>query len=85
MRRAVGYLDPIEGEPGADLIEGAEADPGLEDEPFEVPEPPVTGDPAVDDAVRRVAEVIGQPLDVEVTAYDAVHRALQDRLADVED
>lgn len=77
MRRAVGYVNPIDG--------GTGAQPEAGDEPFEVPEPPVTGDPVVDDVTRRVAEAAGQRLDVQATAYDAVHRVLQDRLADVED
>lgn len=60
-------------------------DPDEVDEPYEVPEPPVTGDPVVDDSVRRVAGAAVQSLDVQVGVYDGVHRALQDRLADVED
>jgi hypothetical protein len=76
---------------GSDIIDGtpvpawSELPQDVDDEPFEVPQPPVTGDPAVDDAVARVAEAARQPLDHQVGVYDAVHRALQDRLADVED
>jgi hypothetical protein len=70
-------VDPID--------DGTGTDPQAGDEPFAVPEPPVTGDPAVDGATQRVAETAGQPLDDQVAAYDAVHRTLQDRLADVED
>lgn len=55
------------------------------DVPYEVPEPPVTGDPVVDEGVRRVAAAAAQPLDVQVGVYDGAHRALQDRLADVGD
>lgn len=70
--------------------------PGDEAAPDEVPEPPQTGDAGVDAAVRELAEVVrgrlegqleGQldgPLDGQVAAYEQVHRALQDRLADVE-
>jgi hypothetical protein len=54
-------------------------------EPIEVPEPPVTGDPLVDEAVRRIAAAVRHPLEDQVPVYDAVHRGLQDRLADVED
>jgi len=56
-----------------------------QDAPFEVPQPPQTGDPVVDEAVVRVAAAVQLPLDDQVGVYDAVHRALQDRLADVED
>ena len=50
----------------------------------DVPEAPQTGDPGVDEAVARLREAVAGPLDGQVVAYDAVHRALQDRLADVE-
>ena len=50
----------------------------------EVPEAPLTGDAGVDEAVARLREAVAGPLDGQVAAYDAVHRALQDRLADVE-
>lgn len=83
-------MDPIEGalegasEQSREHDEQIEDDP-FEDEPYEVPEPPVTGDAMVDDATRRVALAAREPLDVQVAVYDAVHRGLQDRLADVED
>jgi len=50
----------------------------------DVPEVPLTGDAGVDEAVVRLAEAARGPLDGQVAAYDAAHRALQDRLADVE-
>lgn len=50
----------------------------------DVPEAPQTGDAGVDAAVARLAEAARGPLDGQVAAYDAAHRALQDRLADVE-
>lgn len=86
----MGYVDPIDDDPIDGSIDdpaggGTGADPQIGDEPVAVPEPPVTGDPAVDGAIGRVTEAAGQPLDVQVLAYDAAHRALQDRLADVED
>ena len=56
------------------------ADEGVEG----VPEAPRTGDPGVDEAVARLREAVGRSLDGQVAAYDGVHRALQDRLADVE-
>lgn len=45
---------------------------------------PVTGDDAVDEAVARLQDLTGVPLDGQPAVFDAVHRALQDRLADVE-
>ena len=47
-------------------------------------EPPITGDPVVDAAIAGLAGVIGVPVAEQPAAYDAVHRALQDRLADDE-
>jgi hypothetical protein len=83
--RAVGVpgTDDDDVDPAGGPAPFAEAD--ADEEPFEVPEPPVTADPVVDEAVRRVAAAARQPLDTQVAVYDAVHRALQDRLADVED
>ena len=48
------------------------------------PEPPVTGDPVVDEAVATVRHVLGVPVEEQPAIYDQVHRTLQDRLADVE-
>jgi metal-dependent amidase/aminoacylase/carboxypeptidase family protein len=48
------------------------------------PEAPHTGDDAVDAAVQLLAGVCDRPLDDQLAVYDAVHRTLQDRLADVE-
>ncbi len=49
-----------------------------------LPEPPVTGDAVVDGAVVRLLDVAAIPVDEQPAVYDEVHRALQDRLADVE-
>jgi hypothetical protein len=66
-------------------------EPVIDEEPvfdeeaaFDFPDPPQTGDPAVDQAIGAVAQAIGGPLEEQLTAYDAAHRTLQDRLADVE-
>jgi hypothetical protein len=45
---------------------------------------PATGDDAVDEALTRLATLDGAPLAQHVAAFDAVHAALQDRLADTE-
>ncbi len=52
---------------------------------LDVPEPPTTGDAEVDRALQHVRAAMTRPLADQVRAYDSVHRALQDRLADVED
>ena len=47
-----------------------------------VPEP--TGVPIVDAAVERLAELDALPTSEHVAVYDAVHRQLQDALADLD-
>jgi hypothetical protein len=49
--------------------------------PIEIPH---TGDLTVDEALSRLAEAAALPLEEQVGTFDAVHRTLQDRLADVE-
>ena len=44
-----------------------------------------TGDAAVDEALSRLPGLDGLPVREHVAVLDAVHAALQDRLADVED
>jgi len=43
-----------------------------------------TGDPHVDEALTRLDGLADLPLREHVAAFDAVHGALQDRLADAE-
>lgn len=43
-----------------------------------------TGDGSVDAALTRLAALDGAPLSEHVAVFDAVHAALQDRLADTE-
>ncbi|UZN04995.1 hypothetical protein [Cellulomonas sp. S1-8] len=45
---------------------------------------PVTGDDAVDEALRRLVDVEGHDLRSQVSTFEDVHGALQDRLADAE-
>jgi len=47
-------------------------------------EPPATGDGPVDEALARLAAAMSEQLEDQVTAYDAIHRTLTDRLTDVE-
>jgi len=44
-----------------------------------------TGDAAVDEALTRLGELSQQHVREHVAAFDAVHTALQDRLADTEE
>ncbi|ADG74553.1 hypothetical protein Cfla_1656 [Cellulomonas flavigena DSM 20109] len=44
----------------------------------------VTGDAAVDEAMRTLQGVEDRELRAQVTVFEDVHRALQDRLADAE-
>lgn len=57
-------------------------------EPMAVDQPPVeielTGDPRVDAALARLAELDELPTVAHVEVYDAVHRGLQDALADLD-
>ena len=57
---------------------------GAPESPGAVPEPPVTGDQAVDQATASVARALYEPLELQVQGYERAHRTLQDRLADVE-
>ncbi len=43
-----------------------------------------TGEPRVDAALARLAELDEQPTVAHVEIYDAVHRGLQDALADLD-
>jgi len=64
----------------ADNTEPAE---GQFDAP-ELPEPPHTGEPGVDEALTRLASVTGATLEEQLPVLESVHRTLQDRLADVD-
>lgn len=44
-----------------------------------------TGDAAVDAALTRLGDLSGLPVREHVAVFDAVHVALQDRLADTEE
>ncbi len=62
-----------------------EPEPEFDEEPvFDIPDPPQTGDADVDQAISALAQAIGGPLEEQLTVYEAAHRTLQDRLADVE-
>jgi hypothetical protein len=65
-------------EPPDDLPAASASDAGG----WERPEP--TGVPAVDEAVADVSELDQLPTGEHVAIYDAVHRKLQDALADLD-
>jgi hypothetical protein len=76
---------PDEGRPAvedAPQINDEAEDP--EGEAVHYPEPPRTGDAEIDEAIGALAHAVGGPLEERLTAFDAAHRTLQDRLADVE-
>ena len=50
----------------------------------DLPEPPYTGEPGVDEALARLASVTGATLEEQLPVLESVHRTLQDRLADVD-
>lgn len=52
--------------------------------PALAPQGETTGDDAVDEAMTRLDLLDGAPLAEHVAIFDAVHAALQDRLADIE-
>jgi hypothetical protein len=49
-----------------------------------LPEPPVTGDPRVDDALARLGELPELPVAEHLSVYEDVHRRLHDALADLD-
>ena len=61
-------------------------------EDYETPEPAAgrpapdgTGEPRVDEAMAVLADLAGRPPAEQVAGYEAIHRALQDTLATVDD
>jgi hypothetical protein len=50
----------------------------------ELPELPQTGDLGVDEALGRLAGITAATLEEQLPVLESVHRALQDRLADVD-
>ncbi len=74
---------PDDGDPRA-ADDAVVEDAAVEDTDEAVPHPDPTGDPAVDAATTDLARAAAGPLEARVDAFDAAHRALQDRLADVD-
>lgn len=70
---------------GDETVDGIGFPEAVDEQPdLSLPEPPLTGDDAVDRAVAEVAQAVIRPLEDQVAVIDAAHRTLQDRLADVE-
>jgi hypothetical protein len=69
-------------------VTGSDVDHDAGDRTARAPELPAareaTGDDAVDEALTRLAGLDRAPLAEHVAVFDAVHAALQDRLADTE-
>ena len=76
VRRAVGGSTADAGE-GITAPVPAKAGP---DETRDVPEPPVTGDEAVDEAMARLAEAQPRSFAERIEAAEHAHRSLQSRL-----
>ena len=67
----------------ADEMADEAASPATRERPYaSVPQP--TGVQTVDAAVERLAELDALPTNEHVAVYDAVHRQLQDALADLD-
>jgi hypothetical protein len=60
-------------------------DPEVVDPPVTVSQAPVTGQPAVDVAIRALAEVSEQPPAEQLPAYQAAHRTLRETLASIDE
>jgi hypothetical protein len=73
-----------ESEPVPEAVPGAETDAVGQSPTAQIPDPPETGDPEVDRAIGDLAGAMGGPLEEQLVVYEAAHRTLQDRLADVE-
>ncbi len=73
------HLVEAEVEPEAEPVEEEPQEPTPE-----YPDPPLTGDPGVDQVLAAVAQAVHGPLEEQLAVYDIAHRTLQDRLADVE-
>lgn len=58
--------------------------PDVVDPAVRVAAGPLTGDEAVDEALRRLVDVEEQALRDQVGVFEDVHGALRDRLADAE-
>jgi hypothetical protein len=76
---------PLEQPPEAPAAPARE-EPAAREEP--VPEPAgaePTGHPAVDAALRALAEVAGDPPADQLPAYQAAHRSLREALASIDE
>jgi hypothetical protein len=64
------------------VVEEQTTTDGVPGAPF--PPRPMTGDAGVDEAVARLEDLTETSLDDHPMVYEAVHRALVDRLGDLE-
>ncbi len=59
-------------------------DEAIEQAQFDVPEPPVTGEPLVDQTLDGLGELADLPTAEHVAVYDGVHQRLSDALTDID-
>jgi hypothetical protein len=71
-------------ETSADAWDESEPEAADETDAADIIAPQPTGVPTVDAAVDRLAELDDLPTGEHVAIYDAVHRQLQDALADLD-
>lgn len=74
-----GEPSEVEGSAGEAVTAPRPAEPDP-DETRDVPEPPVTGDEAVDEAMARLAEAQPGSFAERIEAGEHAHRSLQSRL-----
>jgi hypothetical protein len=77
-------LSDTDREPSGPAVAPTAAQPPPQPPAPSLPPPPSTGDQTVDAAVAPLADLSLAPLEDHPAVYEGVHRALTDRLADVE-
>ncbi len=71
-------------EDGYDGQDGPQDAGGGEPDETALAQAPQTGDPGLDEVLRELARASAISLEDQLPVIEAVHRTLQDRLADVE-
>jgi len=82
----VSHSEAAEGMARRTSVDDELAQPGQAEQesiPAPAADRPLTGDPAVDDALARLDQVADQPLEIQLEVGEQVYRVLQDRLADL--
>jgi hypothetical protein len=78
---------PAQGEQGDRVLDVRDGEDGGPDggDGLDGLELPATGDPGLQEALRELARASAISLEDQLPVIEAVHRTLQDRLADVEE